>query len=241
MIEQVKPYTAEGSKKEQVREMFNNISQKYDITNTILSFGIHYYWRKKCRDILKKYHPQTILDLATGTADMAIDLTSLQPQKIIAADYALNMLNVAQSKIQRKKLQHIIQIKQEDGENLSFDDTSFDAITISFGIRNFENYQKGLQEMYRVLKPNGILLILEFSLPKKLIVRWLYQFYFKFLLPLIAWLMTGDKKAYDYLPNSVAAFPQYEEFCKILQNVGFSKCTYIPLTGGIATIYLAEK
>jgi len=241
MIEQVKPYTADGSKKEQVREMFNNISQKYDVTNTILSFGIHYYWRKKCRNILKKYHPQSILDLATGTADLAIDLASLQPQKIIAADYAVKMLDVAQSKIKRKKLQDLIEVKQEDGENLSFNDASFDALTISFGIRNFENYQKGLQEMYRVLKPNGILLILEFTFPKNRLIKWMYQFYFKFILPIIAWIMTGDKKAYDYLPNSVAAFPQYEEFCKIICNAGFSKCSYIPLTGGIATIYLAEK
>jgi len=241
MIEQVKPYTADGSKKEQVREMFNNISQKYDVTNTILSFGIHYYWRKKCRNILKKYHPQSILDLATGTADLAIDLASLQPQKIIAADYAVKMLDVAQSKIKRKKLQDLIEVKQEDGENLSFNDASFDALTISFGIRNFENYQKGLQEMYRVLKPNGILLILEFTFPKNRLIKWMYQFYFKFILPIIAWIMTGDKKAYDYLPNSVAAFPQYEEFCKIICNAGFLKCSYIPLTGGIATIYLAEK
>ncbi len=241
MIEQVKPYTADGSKKEQVKEMFNNISQKYDVTNTILSFGIHYYWRKKCRNILKKYHPQNILDLATGTADLAIELASLQPQKIIAADYAVKMLDVAQSKIQRKKLQDLIEVKQEDGENLSFNDASFDALTISFGIRNFENYQKGLQEMYRVLKPNGVLLILEFTFPKNRLVKWIYQFYFKFILPIIAWIMTGDKKAYNYLPNSVAAFPQYEEFCKIICNAGFSKCSYIPLTGGIATIYLAEK
>lgn len=186
-----------------------------------MSFGIHYYCSKKCRNILKKYHPQNILDLATGTADLAIDLASLHPQKIIAADYAVKMLDVAQSKIQRKKLQDLIEVKQEDGENLSFNNASFDALTISFGIRNFENYQKGLQEMYRVLKPNGVLLILEFTFPKNRLVKWMYQFYFKFILPIIAWIMTGDKKAYDYLPNSVAAFPQYEEFSKLFVMLVF--------------------
>ncbi|GIV27608.1 MAG: demethylmenaquinone methyltransferase [Bacteroidia bacterium] len=240
-IQEVKPYNKEKPKKTQVREMFNNISHKYDVTNSVLSFGIHYYWRKKCIEKLKQFHPKYILDLATGTGDLAIALAQLPAEKIIAADYAEKMLGIAHKKIVAKKLNNIIEIKQEDGENLSFKDAAFDAITISFGIRNFEDYQKGLGEMYRVLKENGVLLILEFTLPKNKLMRGLYNFYFKYILPIIAWILTGDKKAYDYLPDSVASFPQYENFCNIIISKGFRNCDYFPLTGGIATIYLARK
>lgn len=241
MIENIKPYQTRSSRKAEVQQMFNNISEKYDLANNVLSLGIHQQWKKKCVKILQSNKPQVILDLATGTADLAILLTSLHPQKIIAADYADRMLQIAQQKIFQKKLHHIIEVKKEDGEQLSFEDNFFDAITISFGIRNFENYQKGLQEMYRVLKPGGVLLILEFTMPKNKIIKALYTFYFKYILPIIAWFITRDKKAYDYLPASVQAFPQYKVFCNIIQQQGFSKCTYIPLSGGIATIYLAEK
>lgn len=237
----VKPYSKKGSKKEQIQIMFNAISQKYDISNNILSLGVHHYWKKKCVQLLKKFQPKWILDLATGTADVAIKLKELNPQRIIAADYADEMLLIASQKIQKKRLQHLISVQKEDGENLSFPDNTFDAVTISFGIRNFENYQKGLREIYRVLKENGVLLILEFTLPRNFLLKYLYQLYFKWLLPLIGWFIAKDKKAYDYLPNSVSAFPQYEHFCKIIEQQGFSECTYYPLTGGIATIYLAKK
>ncbi len=240
-IQEVKPYNKEKSKKYQVREMFNNISHKYDLANSVLSFGVHYYWRKKCIEKLKPLQPKYILDLATGTGDLAIALTQLQPEKIIAADYAERMLHIAQKKINARHLNHIIEFKQEDGENLSFADNTFNAVTISFGIRNFENYQKGLEEMYRVLKENGVLLILEFTLPQNKLVRGLYNFYFRFILPIIAWILTGDKKAYDYLPNSVASFPQYRNFCDNIISKGFKSCEYYPLTSGIATIYLARK
>lgn len=240
-MEDVKPYDKTTSKKEQIYRMFNAISDKYDISNTVLSLGIHHYWKKKCVQILKPYQPKKILDLATGTADIAIQLTRLNPQHIIAADYADNMLSIAQKKINDKKLNHLITVQKEDGENLSFENNTFDAITISFGIRNFENYKKGLAEMHRVLKPGGILLILEFSMPKNIFFKNIYTLYFKIILPLMAWIITGDKKAYDYLPNSVVAFPRYDDFCNIIQQQGFSQCRYIPLTGGIATIYLAKK
>lgn len=241
MIEKVKPYSPDLSKKEQVKEMFNNISQKYDFANTVLSFGIHTFWRKKCVNVLKKHQPKIILDLATGTADLAIALSQLRPEKIIAADFAEKMLQLAEKKIQSKNLSSLIEVKKEDGENLTFNNETFDAVTIAFGIRNFENYKIGLSEMYRVLKPQGILLILEFTMPRNFIMKGLYSFYFKFILPIIAWIITKDKKAYDYLPNSVKAFPQYEEFCSIIKNTGFSECSYIPLTGGIASIYIAKK
>jgi demethylmenaquinone methyltransferase/2-methoxy-6-polyprenyl-1,4-benzoquinol methylase len=241
MIEKVKPYSPDLSKKEQVKEMFNNISQKYDFANTILSFGIHHIWRKKCVNVLKKYQPKIILDLATGTADLAIAFSQLHPEKIIAADFAEKMLQLAGKKIQSKNLSSLIEVKKEDGENLTFNNETFDAVTIAFGIRNFENYKIGLSEMYRVLKPQGILLILEFTMPRNFIMKGLYSFYFKFILPIIAWIITKDKRAYDYLPNSVKAFPQYEEFCSIIKNTGFIECSYIPLTGGIASIYIAKK
>lgn len=241
MIENIKPYQTPSSRKTEVQQMFNNISEKYDLANNVLSLGVHQLWKKKCINILKAYKPNIILDLATGTGDLAILLTQLHPKKIFAADYADKMLQMAQQKILQKKLNHIVEVRKEDGEQLSFEDNFFDAITISFGIRNFENYQKGLQEMYRVLKPGGVLVILEFTMPRNSIIKALYSFYFKYILPIIAWFITRDKKAYDYLPASVQAFPQYEKFCSIIQQQGFSKCTFLPLTGGIATMYIAEK
>lgn len=240
-MEQVKPYDSAGSKKEQVKKMFNQISVKYNLSNTILSFGVHYIWKKKCIDFLKTYQPKTILDLATGTGDIALFLTQLKPEKIVAADFAENMLSETEKRIKQKKLESILSVRKEDGENLSFEANTFDAVTISFGIRNFENYEKGLSEMYRVLKNDGVLLILEFTMPKNVLFKYVYKFYFKCILPLIAWMIAGDKKSYDYLPNSVAAFPQYDEFCKVILNQGFSECNFFPLTGGIATIYLAKK
>lgn len=240
-IKSIKPYPKVTSKKEQIQEMFNNISKKYDVANTTLSFGIHHYWRNKVVEKLKPYQPELILDLATGTADLSIALSALHPQKIIAADFADNMLKIAHQKILQKKLTPLIDIKKEDGENLSFEDNTFDAITIAFGIRNFEDYSKGLQEIYRTLKPGGVLMILEFTTPKNKIIKVVYNFYFKFILPIIAWLITRDKKAYDYLPSSVKAFPQYEEFCNIILTHQFKECQFIPLTGGIATIYIARK
>lgn len=237
----VKPYQSSESKKNQVHEMFNTISTEYDLLNTVLSFGIHHYWRKKCVNLLKPYRPKNILDLASGTGDLAISLVKLNPEKIIASDYAEKMLEIAQQKINHKNLNKIITTQVEDGENLSFPDNMFDAVTISFGIRNFENYQRGIENMYRVLKPGAVLLILEFTNPKSLIMKSVYGFYFKYILPLIARLFTKDKNAYGYLPKSVAAFPQYENFQKILESKGFSNCKYIPLTGGTATIYVGVK
>lgn len=240
-IEQIKPYQNNKSRKEQVREMFNHISGKYDAANTILSIGIHKLWKKKCVSALKKYQPKIILDLATGTADIAIQMVKLNPEKIIAADYADEMLMMASKKIKEKKLEHLITVQKEDGENLSFVNETFDAVTVSFGIRNFENYRQGLSEIYRVLKKGGVLIILEFTLPKNFLLKFIYRIYFKRILPIIAWFITADKKAYDYLPESVQAFPQYEDLCKVIEQQGFSTCQYYALTGGIATLYIAEK
>ncbi len=241
MVNPVKPYREDSSKKEQVEEMFNNISKRYDLTNSIISLGIHHYWRKKVVQILKPYKPKIILDLATGTASLAIKLSELQVDKIIAADFADKMLEIAQKKINEKQLSSVIQLAKEDVENLSFSNNTFDVVTISFGIRNVENYSKGLDEIYRVLKNNGVLLILEFTTPKNLVIRGIYNFYFKCILPIIAWLITKDKKAYDYLPKSVSVFPQYEQLCNILKTHQFKECQYVPLSFGIATIYVAKK
>lgn len=236
------PYKEQsGGKKEQVATMFNNISKKYDFLNHFLSLGIDIVWRKKSIKLLKELQPKIILDIATGTGDFAIEALSLKPTKIIGIDISEGMLAVGKEKIATKGLDQIITLQLGDSENLSFEDNYFDAYTVGFGVRNFENLEKGLSEMLRVLKPNGRAVILEFSKPKTFPVKQLYHFYFNRILPTIGNLISKDNAAYTYLPESVNAFPEGDEFVKILNNLGYKNVQAIPLMFGISSIYTATK
>ena len=238
----VKPYkSSDKSKKEQVAQMFDNISHKYDFLNHFLSLGIDRIWRRKAIKILKKGNPGSILDIATGTADFAIEAIALSPKKIVGVDISEGMLVKGKKKINKLELDNIISLSYGDSENLPFDNESFDAITVGFGVRNFEDLNKGLSEIKRVLKKDGQLAILEFSKPKKFPVKQSFYFYSKFLLPFFGRLFSRDKSAYTYLPASVEAFPEGEQFKSILAQNGFSQINLKSLSGGIATIYSAIK
>ena len=221
--------------------MFNNISKRYDLLNHTLSLGIDILWRKKAVRLLKPYQPKMILDIATGTGDFAIEAMSLQPDEVIGVDISEGMLDVGKQKIARKGLSETIKMKLGDSENLQFEDNKFDAITVAFGVRNYENLEKGLSEMYRVTKPGGHVMIIEFSKPRRFPVKQLYNFYFKSILPKIGRFVSKDDAAYQYLPDSVAAFPDGDAFLNILQKVGYKDTKWIPLTIGISSIYWARK
>jgi demethylmenaquinone methyltransferase/2-methoxy-6-polyprenyl-1,4-benzoquinol methylase len=229
------------SKKQQVEGMFDDIAKNYDFLNRLLSFRIDVLWRKKVIKMLKPYQPKYILDLATGTADLAIELVNLKPTQIIGGDLSAQMLAVGQTKIEAKKLTSVIQLVKTDAEKMPFNDNQFDAITIAFGVRNFENLSKGLAEMNRVLKPGGQLFILEFSKVKTFPIKQFYNFYFRYITPTIGKLFSKSNQAYSYLPNSVAVFPEGEEMCVILQESGFKNTLCKPVSFGIASIYQAEK
>ena len=238
----VKPYkSSDKSKKEQVAQMFDNISHKYDFLNHFLSLGIDRIWRRKAISILKKGNPGSILDIATGTADFAIEAIALSPKKIVGIDISEGMLEKGKKKINKLELDNIISLSYGDSENLPFDNESFDAITVGFGVRNFEDLNMGLSEIKRVLKKDGQLAILEFSKPKKFPVKQSFYLYSKFLLPFFGRLFSRDKSAYTYLPASVEAFPEGEQFKSILAQNGFSQINLKSLSGGIATIYSAIK
>lgn len=239
---EVKPYQDdESGKKEQVTNMFNNIAPKYDLLNHTLSLGIDILWRKKAVKLIKDYNPKTVLDIATGTADFAIENLNSGAEKVIGLDISQGMLDVGNKKIKHKNLDNRIELILGDSENLPFDDNSFDAITVGFGVRNFENLEKGLGEMFRVLKPGGVCAVLEFSKPKKFPIKNLYNFYFKSILPTIGKSISKDSSAYTYLPDSVNAFPDGLKFAAIMHNVGYQNTKIFPVTFGIASIYLAEK
>lgn len=243
MSKVVKPYKAsEKSKKEQVAEMFDNISGKYDFLNHFLSFGIDHYWRRKTISILKNESPQLLLDVATGTGDLAFSAHKrLKPKKIIGLDISKGMLEVGRVKIKRKNLEDSLDFIYGDSENIPFEDNYFDAVMVSFGVRNFEDLNAGLKEIHRVLKPSGRLLVLEFSKPKKFPVKQSYYLYSNFILPFFGKLISKDKSAYTYLPESVAAFPEGEDFLDQLTKVSFKDSFYKQLSGGIASIYSAKK
>lgn len=238
----VVPYKEEvGGKKEQVATMFNNISKKYDFLNHFLSLGIDIIWRKKAIRLLKDKQPKQMLDIATGTGDFAIAALKLNPTKVTGIDISEGMLNVGKEKIKAKGLTDKIELKLGDSENLQFDNETFDAYTVGFGVRNFENLEKGLAEMLRVLKPEGTAIILEFSKPKKFPIKQVYNFYFNKILPGIGKLVSKDNAAYTYLPESVDAFPDGKDFTQILTKLGYKDATVIPLMFGIASIYKATK
>lgn len=238
----VKPYNEEElSKKEQVARMFDNISPKYDLLNHLLSFGIDIQWRKKAIKLLKATQPKTILDVATGTADFAIQSLSLKPDKVSGVDISEGMLLIGKEKIKKKKLDHIITLEKGDSENLRFEDNNFDAVIVAFGVRNFENLEIGLANMFRVLKKDGKVIILEFSKPTSFPFKQMYNFYFKSILPIIGNVISKDDSAYTYLPESVLAFPQGSKFLEILNKTGFKTTECIPLTFGICSIYTGIK
>lgn len=230
-----------GSKKEQVATMFNNISKKYDFLNHFLSLGIDILWRKKAIKLLKASQPKHILDMATGTGDFALEAIKLNPTKITGIDISEGMLAVGREKVKAKGLENIIDLQLGDSENLKFEDNTFDAYTVGFGVRNFENLEKGLGEMLRVLKPNGTAIILEFSKPKAFPIKQFYNFYFNNILPGIGKIVSKDNAAYTYLPESVNAFPEGDEFVNILNKLGYKNIQPITLMFGIASIYKANK
>ncbi len=238
----IKPYYSDASKKTEVATMFNNIAKTYDFLNHFLSLGIDILWRKKAIAYLVKDQPQYILDVATGTGDFAFEaLSKLHPTKLIGIDISEGMLAIAQEKIIKRKVGHLMQVQLGDSENLVFEDHTFDAVTVSFGVRNFENLSKGLDSIYRVLKPGGKLVVLEFSNPKKFPIKQLYQFYSFKLLPVFGKLFSNDARAYTYLPESVKAFPDGAQFLAVMQRSGFVKSESKSLGMGICSIYIGIK
>jgi demethylmenaquinone methyltransferase/2-methoxy-6-polyprenyl-1,4-benzoquinol methylase len=238
----VKPYGDENaSKKQEVASMFNNISAKYDFLNHFLSLGIDKLWRKRAIRELKSLKPKRILDIATGTGDFALEALKINPQNVIGVDISEGMLKVGMDKMKAKQVDHIISLRLGDSENLPFEAYSFDAITVGFGVRNFENLTKGLSEMLRVLKPGGKVVVLEFSKPKVFPIKQLFGFYSSVFIPFFGKMFSKDKRAYSYLPESVEAFPEGQNFMDILTQVGYSEVSSIRLSGGIATIYLGTK
>lgn len=233
--------TSNLGKKAQVAEMFNNIAGRYDFLNHFLSMGIDRGWRKKAIKEIAKVNPQTILDVATGTGDLAIAASKLNPTKIVGIDIADQMLAVGRDKIVKEQLANIITLHSGDSEALTFDTNSFDAVTCAYGVRNFENLEAGLKEMSRVMRPGGKLAILEFSHPKAFPIKQLYQFYFRYILPTLGKMVSKHSTAYTYLPESVMAFPEGKVFCETLERCGFKQAHARPLAFGITTLYTATK
>ena len=242
MSKTIKPYKdSDLGKKEQVATMFNNISKNYDGLNRVISFGIDVSWRKKVVKIVSKNNPQQILDIATGTGDLALMMSQLNPTKIVGLHISEGMLEVGKQKISKANLSDKIEMVVGDSENMPFDDNTFDAITVSFGVRNFANLDKGLTEIRRVLKPNGTFVILETSNPTKFPFKQGYKFYTSFILPIIGKIFSRDKVAYSYLSESANYFPFGDTFDNILKKNGFINTEYKPVTFGVATIYSATK
>lgn len=236
------PYKhSENSKKNQVEEMFDNISPRYDLLNHLLSVNIDKVWRKRAVKKLTQYHPKTILDIATGTGDFAIAASKIEPEKIIGIDISEGMLKIGRKKISKKGLTEKIELIKADSENLPFKEKTFDAAVVGFGVRNFENLEIGLAEILRVLKPGGVFIVLEFSRPRHTPFKQFYNFYFSYILPFLGKLISKDKRAYNYLPESVREFPDGNHFIAILKKVGFVNGYWHPQTFGIASIYVIQK
>jgi demethylmenaquinone methyltransferase/2-methoxy-6-polyprenyl-1,4-benzoquinol methylase len=238
----VKPYGNENtSKKEEVAEMFNNISKRYDFLNHFLSLGIDRIWRRKAVKMLRPLKPQRILDLASGTGDFAIESLKLDPKEIVGMDISEGMLEVGRVKMKAKGYDNVITMRLGDSEDLPFEDGYFDALTVGFGVRNYENLEKGLAEMLRVVRKGGKIVILEFSKPKRFPVKQYYAFHSKYIIPFFGKRISKDEKAYAYLPESVAAFPEGEDMKEILRKVGYLNVESKLVSGGIATIYSGDK
>ena len=242
MPEKVTPYkNSELGKKEQVTQMFDSISGNYDGLNRVISFGIEIKWRRRVVAILKKKKPNSILDIATGTGDLAINLVETGAQRIVGLDISPGMLEVGKNKVASKNLNQTIEMIVGDSENLPFEPNSFDAVTVAFGVRNFETLEKGLAEIYRVLKPKGTFVVLETSVPTKTPFKQGYRIHCNYVLPLVGRLFSKDRSAYTYLSESAAVFPHGEAFNNILRKIGFIEVTDKPQTFGVASIYVATK
>ncbi|RKF04714.1 demethylmenaquinone methyltransferase/2-methoxy-6-polyprenyl-1,4-benzoquinol methylase [Tenacibaculum lutimaris] len=242
MSENIKPYKdSELGKKEQVAKMFDNISEDYDGLNRVISFGIDVSWRKKVVKLVGENNPKQILDIATGTGDLALMMSQLNPERIVGLDISEGMLQVGRQKVAKANLSNKIEMVVGDSENIPFPDNTFDAITVSFGVRNFENLDKGLTEIFRVLKPGGKFVVLETSNPTKFPFKQGYKLYTNFILPIIGKLFSKDKVAYSYLSETANSFPFGEAFNNILQKNGFKNARNTPVTFGVASIYTALK
>ncbi|HEY1038067.1 MAG TPA: bifunctional demethylmenaquinone methyltransferase/2-methoxy-6-polyprenyl-1,4-benzoquinol methylase UbiE [Bacteroidia bacterium] len=238
--EPVTPYHSGESKKQQVATMFNKIANRYDTLNQVMSVGIHHKWRKKAVDTFVDLKPEYVLDIATGTGDFAIAALRANPKKVTGVDISQGMLDFGKEKIKKANLENKVVLSLGDAENLNFPDNSFDVITVGFGVRNFENLELGLSNMLRVLKPGGKVVILEFSKPRGFF-KYMYNIYFLGILPLIGKIFSKDNAAYTYLPESVQAFPDFENFTAIMAKVGYKTPKYKALTFGVACIYTATK
>ncbi|MBO7301799.1 MAG: bifunctional demethylmenaquinone methyltransferase/2-methoxy-6-polyprenyl-1,4-benzoquinol methylase UbiE [Bacteroidaceae bacterium] len=239
--EEVKPYDTAGEKREQIEEMFNNIAPEYDKYNYAVSLSIDRIWRKRAIFCLKKHNPKQVLDIATGTGDLAILINKvIKPESIIGCDISEGMMAVARRKCEKRGFTNI-KFEKEDCTALSYPDNSFDAVTVSFGIRNFQHLEKSLCEMCRVLRPKGHVVILELSAPLKFPMKQLFHIYAKYVMPAVGKLISKDKKAYEYLPESIAAFPQGEVMKGVLEKCGFTNVVVRRFTCGLCTFYIAEK
>lgn len=240
--EEIKPYNKKERKGKLVEEMFDNIAPSYDNLNRILSLGIDKSWRKKALRYLQPFQPKTMMDVATGTGDFALlAYKMLKPNQVIGVDISEGMMNVGRKKALEAGLHEQIKFAHEDCTSLSFENETYDAITVAFGIRNFENLEKGLSEMYRVLKPNGHLVILELTSPEYFPMKQAYHIYSKYIIPNVGKLLSKDRAAYTYLPQSIKAFPQGKVMKATLQKIGFKEVSIKPLTLGICTLYTATK
>jgi len=231
------PIGESPGKKEQVEAMFDSIAPRYDLLNRVLSFGIDQRWRRQAVDLLRDASPRRILDVATGTADLALQVLTLEPEKVIGVDISEEMLRIGRQKISEAGEEARVELRKGNSERLPFSDSQFDAALVAFGVRNFENLGRGLQEIQRVLRPGGKLVVLEFSHPRAFPVKQVYGFYSRYILPRVGGAVSGDAGAYKYLPDSVAAFPDGEDFLSQLDSAGFGELLWKPLTFGVASLY----
>lgn len=241
-MKDIKPYGTENDKKAEVAKMFDNIAHKYDFLNHFLSMGIDRSWRRKTIKEITRLNPRLILDVATGTGDLAFQSARKMPDlQVIGVDISKEMMNVGKKKAQQMSLEDRVQFVYGDSENLPFEDEKFDAVMVAFGVRNFENLQKGMDEMFRVLKKDGQIFVLEFSKPRLFPFKQLFGFYFRFILPLIGRITSKDPRAYKYLFESVQAFPDYNNFLEFMRKAGFSSNKWKSMTLGICSLYTGRK
>ena len=240
--ENINPYDDNRPKTEQVREMFDSIAPAYDFMNRAMTFGIDKLWRRRAVKMIAEHAPKRILDIATGTGDLAIRLAkSLKPESVVGVDLSEQMLAIGKEKVKKEGLAGIVSLSPADCMHLPFENEIFDCVTVAYGVRNFEHLQQGYEEMHRVLRSGGVLCVIELSTPTSPLVKPFYKAYTKWIIPAVGRLVSKDVRAYSYLPESIAAVPQGENMLALMKNAGFSQCSFIPLTFGTCTIYVAVK